>query len=116
MTIIANKPFTQLTNLNVIDELRINGVLVTGTAQQIVEVSADYIIDIDDDFIIVTGDVNITLLPIGTAKKEVTIKANPFTLATMIPFGSDQIETGGELVSSFTSVSLLPTSGGWVII
>jgi len=115
MTIIANKPFTQLLNLNVIDELRVDGVLVTATERQIVEISVNYNQDVDDDFIIATGIVSVFLLPLTSAIKELTLKALVATTITIVPDGSDTIETGGASVTSNTSVTLVPTSVGWVI-
>lgn len=116
MTIIANKPFTQLLNLNILDELRVDGVLVTATERQIVEITVNYTVDVDDDFIVGTGVLDVSLLPIFSAQKEVTIKAQAASTLTIIPFGSDVIEAGGTSVSSNTSVTLLPTSAGWVIV
>jgi len=115
MTIIANKPFTQLLNLNILDELRVDGVLVTATERQIVEISVNYNQDVDDDFIIGTGTVSVFLLPLISAIKETTFKALSATTITIVPDGSDTIELGGDSVTSNTSVTLVPTSNGWVI-
>ena len=53
MTQIAGKAFTQLLSLNIIDELRIRGVLVVPAGgEDIVIVSGDYTQEIDDGTII----------------------------------------------------------------
>ena len=115
MTIIANKPFTQLLNLNVIDELRVDGIIVTAVERQIVEISVNYNQDVDDDFIIATGVVSVFLLALTAARKELTLKALTGSTITVVPDGSDTIETGGGSVTSNTAVTLVPTSSGWVI-
>lgn len=116
MTIIADKPFTQLTNLNILDELRIDGVLVTPTEQQFVEVTANYTIDIDDDVVLGSGTFNVTLISLSTAIKQVTIKALASSTLTLIADGSDTIESGSTPITSNQSVTLVPTTTQWVII
>ena len=115
MTIIANKPFTQLLNLNVLDELRVDGVLITSHDQQIVEISVNYNQDVDDDFIIGTGAVSVFLLALTAARKAVTLKSLSASTMTIVPDGSDTIEAGGESITTNTAATLVPTSNGWVI-
>lgn len=60
MTVIADKPFTQLFNLNLLDELRIRGVLVgTGTNQVTVD-GGTYMITGAESFIFAKGSPTIT--------------------------------------------------------
>ncbi len=119
MTIIAGKPFTQLLNLNILDELRVDGILITpsgGEPQNIVEVSGNYTVDITDDFVANTGP-GIVALPLSSnAFKHVVIKSvlGGGTL-TINPSGSDTIN--GEASTTLTPNSALifwPVAAGWL--
>lgn len=110
MVEIADKAFTQLTNLNILDELRIQGVLVQPAGgQDIVEVSTTYQVIIDDDIIAATGTFTVTLVDIGDAIKEITISSFSGTITLA---GDATIQTPNSLTTG-TSVTLYPAGGEW---
>jgi hypothetical protein len=119
MVQIAGKPFTQLTNLNLLDELRVDGQLITpgGSNQNIVEVSGNFTIDVIDDFIADTGPGIVTLPLSSTAVKHVTIKSvlGGGTL-TLTPSGSDTIDSlATQSIPVNTSLTVWPVIAGWLI-
>lgn len=119
MVQIANKPFTQLTNLNILDELRVDGVLIVpgGSTQNIIEVSGNYTIDITDDFIADTGPGIVTLPLSSNATKHVTIKSvlGGGTL-TLTPSGSDTIDSAAsQSINVNAALTVWPVSAGWLI-
>lgn len=100
--------------------LPVDGVTrVTGDGDDdlnIVEVSADYTVLVTDDVVISSGNNTITLPPLASATKNVTIKSVS-GLATVDGSGSETIE--GNLTVSVTpnsAVTLSPTSLEWVIV
>lgn len=115
MVQIAGKPFTQLTNLNILDELRVRGQLLTGVV--IVEISANYTADVDDDFIIaVSGIAKTVTLPLASAASHsVTIKNRVIdTIVTVDPSGSDMIDDSSSDSLQFNqAITLVPYSSGW---
>ena len=113
MVDIANKPFTQLTNLNILDELRIHGILVLpGGGQDITSVTSEYDQEIDDDIIVATGTFNINLISLATAIKQITIRATTGSTITIVPDGSDTTEI--TTISSDTAATLTPHSSMWL--
>lgn len=112
MVDIAGKPFTQLTNLNILDELRINGVLVLpGGGQDIVEVTDDYDVQQDDDIINCNGTFMVTLPPIAIAIKEITISSTN----GIITLAADATIEGAGSVPNQTSITFYPARGQWWI-
>ncbi len=119
MVQIAGKPFTQLTNLNVIDELRVDGVLITpgGSSQNVVENSGNYSIGLSDDFVANTGPSIITLPLSSTATKHVTIKSvSPGETLTLTPSGGDTIDGMGTApIGVNAALTVWPVAAGWLI-
>jgi hypothetical protein len=122
MVQIAGKPFTQLTNLNLLDELRVDGVVVVpGTgAQVILEETASSLVTIDDDIISYTISLAAvsTLPAASSAIKHVVIKNAPTSTATLTvtPDGSDLIENAAsQLLTTGQALTLFPITGGWLI-
>jgi len=122
MVQIAGKPFTQLTNLNILDELRVDGALVLpGTGEQIiVEIAGSYLVDVEDDFVSATiaGAINVTLPAASDAVKHVVIKNSPSSTAsvTLLPDGSDTIELlASQTLTPSTALTIFPVTGGWLI-
>ena len=119
MVQIAGKPFTQLTNLNVLDELRVDGVLIVpgGGTQNIVENSGNYSIDITDDFVANTGPSIITLPLASTAVKHVTIKSvSPGDTLTLTPSGGDTIDGMATApIGVNAALTVWPVAAGWLI-
>ena len=112
MTLVAGKPNTQLLNLNILGELRIQGVLVSPSGgEDIVRVSAAYSQQIDDAVIIVTGSFTVTLIAASTAVKRVTIRSNTGTI-TLALNGGDTSEVTTVLPN--TSTTLVPNLTGWL--
>ncbi len=118
MVQIANLPFGQLTNLNILGELRIQGVLVVPGGQNIVEVTGNYTQQIDDDIIIVTGPSAFTMIQSSTAIKSFTVKS---VLVggniTLTAFAGDLVNGAATLIiTPDTSVTLAPINLDWAII
>ncbi len=112
MTLISGLPFTQLLNLNILGELRIDGILVDPSGgEDIIRVSADYTQEIDDDIIIMTGDNSVTLIDVSTAVKRITIASNGGTV-TLIPDGTDTSVVTSVLPN--TTTTLIPNLTGWL--
>lgn len=112
MTLISGLPFTQLLNLNILGELRIDGVIVNPSGgEDITRVSADYTQEIDDDIIIMTGDNSVTLIDVSTAIKRITIASNASTI-TLIPNGTDTSAVTTILPN--TTTTLIPNLTGWL--
>ena len=110
MTTIASKPFTQLQNLNLLDELRIKGILVSPSGgQDIVAVTTTYQVQVDDDIVSATGTFTVTLVPIATAVKEVTIVA----ISGTITLAADATIQTPTTLTTGTSVTVYPASGQW---
>lgn len=119
MVQIAGKPYTQLTNLNVIDELRVNGVPIVpgGSSQNVIEVTGNYTIQLTDDCIVVTGPGVITLPLSANAVKHVTVKSilGGGTL-TLTPQGADTIDGQATLLINVnTAVTVWPVAAGWIV-
>jgi len=119
MVQIAGKPFTQLTNLNVLDQLRVDGQLIVpgGGSQNIVENSGNYSIGITDDFVANTGPSIITLPLSSTATKHVTIKSviGGGTL-TLTPSGGDTIDgMATQPIAVNAALTVWPVAAGWLI-
>ena len=109
MPLIAGKPFTQLTNLNV-EELRINGVLVSPAGGvDIVEVTGNYSQQVDDDILFVTGTFTVTLVAPATGIKPITIRCIS-GITTIIPT-SGTVETTS--LTAGQSIPMTPRSTGW---
>lgn len=125
MTIIADKPFTQLLNLNLLDELRVQGVLIVpgGEAQNIIEITGTYTVDITDDFVSATlGTTSVVNLPdVTTAVKHVVIKNSPLSTGgadiTLTPDGADTLEgvAATQTIAPSESLTIFPVTGGWLI-
>ena len=119
MTQIADLPFTQLVNLNILNELRIQGVLVNPfVTLQIIEVTTAYTALNIDDGISATGTFNINLFPSSNALNFLRIKsvATGGTV-TIIPNGLETID--GLTTHPLTpgqSVTLMPVAAGWEVI
>lgn len=110
MVQIAGKPFTELTNLNIKDEFRIHGVLVNpGGGEDIIEVTAEYDQQVDDDIIVGDGTFDINLIAVSDAIKQITIRAVADTTLTLVPDGSDTSEA--TTINANTSVTLAPYNG-----
>lgn len=116
MVQIADKAFTQLTNLNLLDELRIQGILVTPAGgQDIVEVTGNYTQEIDDDVIVITGPATLTLIQASTAVKSVLVKSKIGGGAvTVTPFAGDTVNaTTSVSIAAGSSNILAPITADW---
>lgn len=110
MTLISGKPNTQLLNLNILGQLRIQGILIApGGGEDIVETSADYSQEVDDDTIYVTATATITMLAPASGIKSVTIRCIAGT--TTISPTSGTVET--TTLAAGQSIRLGPRSSGW---
>jgi len=78
------------------------------------EVSSDYTVLIIDNEIIVDGDADISLLSLEIAINPLVVRTTPGSTATLVPFGSDPLETGASPVTSTVGVRISPTDDGWV--
>lgn len=122
MVQIAGNPFTQLLNLNLLGELRIQGVPVVPSPgdQIILEETGSSLVTIDDDIVsytIITASVS-TLPAASLAIKEVVIKNAPTSTATLTitPDGSDTIENAvSQQLTAGQAFTLFPITGGWLI-
>ena len=116
MVQIAGKPFTQLLNLNMLDEFRVQGQLVGGFV--ITEISGNYIVTLDDAAVIaVAGPAKTITLPLAsTAARSVAIKNRTASaIATILPVGPNLIDGAASVALNLNqSVVLVPFSGGWV--
>lgn len=118
---IGYKVFTQLTNLNVTDELRVRGLLFdTQTIPD--NINDDYDITINDDVVVMTADdvpLDANLPPSSDARKVVVIKSHPDSTQniTLNPSGSETVEgLSSQTLTSGQSLSLVPIDSGWLII
>lgn len=120
MTQIAGKAFSQLTNLNIIDELRIRGVLITpfGASFQVTETAIAYTAVPADDGVAATGTFNVTLFAVAQAAHFITIKSiSPGGTVTVVPDGSETIDgSATKVLTAGASVTLMPITGGWAIV
>jgi len=120
MVQIANLPFTQDTNLNILNQLRIKGILVNpGGGQDIVEVlSGNYTQEIDDDIIIMTGPATLQLIKASTGIKLLRIKSKiGGGQITVTPFSGDTINTASTLViENGVGQAIVPLSADWEIV
>lgn len=115
MVQIAGKPFTQLLNLNMLDEFRVQGQLVGGFV--ITEISGNDIVTIDDDVVIaVSGGAKTITLPLAsTAAHTVAIKNSDASgISTVLAVGPDLIDGAASVGLAFQeSIILVPFSAGW---
>lgn len=120
MVQIAELPFTQYDNLNILNQLRVNGVLVTpGGGQDIIQVlSGDYDQELDDDVVIITGASTLNLILASTAIKSLTIKSKlPGGDITITPFSGDTINgTTTLVIGAGSSTVIAPVTDDWEII
>lgn len=120
MTEIADKPFTQLLNLNLLDELRIQGILVSPSGGQDINVitSGDYDQQIVDDIIIITGAATVSLVQASTGIKQIAIKSKlPGGDVTITPFSGDTVNGTTTLVlSAGTSTVIAPITLDWEVV
>ncbi len=120
MVQIAGNPFSQSTNLNILNELRIQGVLVSPSGgQDIVEViSGDYDQEIDDDTIVIPGPANVQLIQASTAIKEVKIKSKiGGGDVTLIPFLGDTVNAASTLVlGAGVGQTIAPITLDWEVL
>lgn len=88
------------------------------TSMNIKEVSSNYLVLITDDIISGTGTLNVTLPPVSTALKSLTIKSTTGSVITVIANGSDTIEgSPTQVLSSEESITIAPTAtNDWEII
>lgn len=119
MVQIAGKPFTQLTNLNVLDELRVDGQLIVpgGSSQNVVENSGNYSVGLTDDFIANTGPSTVTLPLSSNAVKHVTVKSviGGGTI-TLTPSGADTIDgMATQAINVNAALTVWPVAAGWLI-
>lgn len=106
MTIIANNPFTQLLNLNILGELRIKGELVVDD-ENIVEVSTGtYTLLVGDRWIYASVNTTITLLSIEDAIHAVGFRAADGVTITLT--GPDTIGSGITPITSNQSITIVP--------
>lgn len=82
----------------------------------IVEISANYTQLLDDDIIVCTGLLSISLSASADAFKKFVVRSLTATV-TLNPDGSDTIEGATSfLVTAGQSLTLAPITGGWIII
>ena len=106
MVQIAGNPFTQYTNLNILNELRVQGVLITpGAGFNIVEETSAYTVQPEDDIIIGIGTFNVTL-PVITTLKQYNIIAPIGSTLTLIAQGGASLPAGSSPVTSGTAITL----------
>lgn len=118
MPFLFGKPFTQFTNLNILDELRIQGVLVDTDEIGFFlrEVSDDTSQIRSDSYISGLGALDYQLLPATSGIKLTTIKCElGGGNITVIPDGTDTIEgvAASRIVTPGTSITIAPITGGW---
>ena len=123
MTIIAGKPFTQLLNLNILDELRVDGELIVpggSPPQQIVPQTGNYSIDVSDDIVYFTiaSDATAFLLASASSAKSLVIKNSPISTANVIvqPAGIETVENElTQTLSPGQSITIFPIVDGYLI-
>lgn len=120
MTQIADLPFTQYVNLNILNEFRIQGVLVTPASASFraTEITTAYTADILDDGIVATGTFNINLFASSLAQSLITIKSiSPGGTVTVVPDGSETIDGAStHVLTAGTAITIMPITGGWTIV
>ena len=87
--------------------------------QNIIEVTSNYLVGITDDVVIGDGTFNITLPPVATAIKSLTIKSSiGGGILTVIPDGSEVIEGAAtQVLAVEESITIVPTTtNDWEII
>lgn len=97
----------------------LDGIITSGFVNPvIVEVSGDYTITTDDDFVSVVGPAAVTLPLAAVAFKAVSIKSRfgGGTL-TLTATGTDTIDGAGtQPIVINAALTIFPVSAGWVII
>lgn len=89
---------------------------IPGGVGNIVEVSTDYTTQTQDAIVIGTGTLTITLVPLASADREITIKTLTGGL-TLTGNGSELIEgSATQILASGQSLTIVPGSTGWSII
>ena len=89
------------------------------TSMNIIEVSSAYLVLTSDDIVIGDGTFNITLPPVSTAVKSLTIKSSiGGGILTILPDGSELIEGAtSQALAVEESITIVPTaSNDWEII
>lgn len=88
------------------------------TSMQITEVSTTYTVVILDDIVIASGTFTVSLPPLSTALKSVTIKSTiGGGTITLDGDGSETIDGAlTQAITSGTSITVAPSSTEWVII
>jgi len=107
MVQIAGLPHTQLTNLNLTNQLRIRGVLVSPSG--IVETDVNYQVVLGDKFINCLGSITITLINIANAVDEITITS---TNGTVTLAADATIQTPSTFTTG-TGGTVYPARGQW---
>lgn len=110
--------FTQLTKLNVIEKLLVNGLPIGITSMNMIEVTSNYLALTTDDIILGTGTFNVTLPPVASGVKSLSIKSTTGSAVTVIADGSELIEgSATQALGSEESITIVPTNNNdWVII
>lgn len=113
MTQIAGKPYTQLLNLNVLDELRVNGVPVNPTTDPlvIVETGVNYTALISDDVVVGSNAITLTFPPLANSEKAIVFKNNGVASITLDGNGSS-FEGSATLLSTVAR-KFIPLAAGW---
>lgn len=106
MVQIAGNPFTQLLNLNVLNELRVDGVLINpNPVGNFVEVAGNYVIQDDDALVILSATGNLTLPTITTIQRlDLIVKTG--ATGTLIASGGASIPIGSSPIAGGTSLTL----------
>lgn len=88
------------------------------TSMQITEVATTYTVVVPDDIVIATGTFTVSLPPLSTALKSVTIKSTiGGGTITLDGDGSETIDGAlTQAITSGTSITVAPSSTEWVII
>lgn len=103
--------FTQLTKLNIIDTLLVDGKPLDPTAEDIIEVSANYQVLVTDDIIVATGTLTVTLPLLSNADKKVAIKSISGTVT--VDGNGSTVEAPVSLTAGQAN-TYVPVSTGWV--
>ena len=96
MVQIADKPFSQLTNLNILDELRIRGVLVDSAFLAVQRFTGSGTIEDTSDLILSTGT-NTLVMP--TERTEIIDIKSITGIITLDP-GTNTVEGGNTITST----------------